>query len=62
MLHKEVSQTMSFLKRCQLDFLRLGHCIGDSVIERIQRELPEVDVQSLQVGARYVIEAQRIVT
>ena len=65
LLHADESRlahTMSFLKRCQLDFLRLGHCTGDSIIERIQRELPEADVQSLQVGARYVIEAQRIVT
>ena len=53
-----LAHTVEFLKQCQLDFLRLGHCTGDSVIERIQRELPAVDVQLLQVGARYLIEAQ----
>ena len=57
-----LAHTVDFLKQCQLDFLRLGHCTGAHVIERLRCELPGVDVQSLQVGARYVIEAQRIVT
>ena len=36
-----------------------GHS-GDGVIERIQRELPGVDVQLLHAGARYTIEVARV--
>lgn len=53
-----LAHTLDFLRQCQLDFLRPGHCTGDAVIERLQQQLPEVDVQLLHVGARYDIEVQ----
>ena len=55
-----LAHTLDFLRQCQLDYVRLGHCTGDGVIERIQRELPDVDVQILHVGARYTIEVARV--
>ena len=63
LLHSDESRlvhTLDFLKQCHPDFLRLGHCTGDHVVERIWRELPAVDVEVLRVGARYVIEAGSI--
>ncbi len=55
-----LAHTLDFLRQCQLDFLRPGHCTGDAVIERLQRQLPDVDVQLLHVGARYDIEVQPV--
>lgn len=52
--------TLDFLQQCQLDFLRPGHCTGDAVIERLQQQLPGVDVQLLHVGARYDIVLQPV--
>ena len=63
LLHADESRlvhTLDFLKQCRPDFLRLGHCTGDHVIERIRRELPAVDVEVLRVGAQYVIKAGSI--
>jgi 7,8-dihydropterin-6-yl-methyl-4-(beta-D-ribofuranosyl)aminobenzene 5'-phosphate synthase len=55
-----LAHTLDFLQQCQLDFLRPGHCTGDAVIERLQQQLPGVDVQLLHVGARYDIEVQPV--
>ncbi len=57
-----LAYTLDFLRQCQLDYLYLGHCTGDGVIERIHRELPAVDVQLLHVGARYTIEVAQVAT
>lgn len=51
-----LAYTLDFLRQCQLDYMYLGHCSGDGVIERIRRELPDVDVQLLHAGSRYTIE------
>ncbi len=55
-----LAHTLDFLQHCQLDFLRPGHCTGDAVVERLQRQLPDVDVQLLHVGACYDIEVQPV--
>ncbi|WP_315710232.1 MBL fold metallo-hydrolase [Brenneria uluponensis] len=57
-----LAHTLDFLRRCQLDFLRPGHCTGDAVIERLQRQLPDVDVKLLHVGARYNIKVLPVTT